>query len=316
MARRLLITLAACLAACRRDAGGPAPAASSPAAVEEARSLIAEGDADGALARLQGAAQTDGEVLFLEGLAWARKAETAPQPTPEPGAAAAAPSVLKPEEVQALAFLERACEARPDLAAAHLAVADLLAPHALRREAQERALATSRPRGPARPREDAAVSTLAEAPGVSVERVLQAYRRAAQADRTGKPVVEAWIDFARKAGRLDEADTGFQQLLLRDKENAAPFVRYGDFLAVERKDELGAITQYSQALIWQPTLAEARAKIADIYLKQAAGHFALKEYATAQARLSDAKRYVGAGESPQAQQLRQLQAQLAQIRGR
>ena len=93
-------------------------------------------------------------------------------------------------------------------------------------------------------------------------------------------------------------------------------MRYGDFLAVERKDELGAITQYSQALIWQPTLAEARAKIADIYLKQAAGHFALKEYATAQARLSDAKRYVGAGESPQAQQLRQLQAQLAQIRGR
>ena len=315
MARRFLIALAVCLAACRRDAAGPAPAASSSAVVEEARSLIAQGDAEGALARLQGAAQTDGEVLFLEGLAWASKAEAAPLPTPAPGAPAAAASVLKPEEVRALAFFERACEARPDLSAAHLAVADLLAPHALRREAQERALATSRARG-ARPRDDAAVTGLGEAPAVSVERVLQAYRRAAQADRTGKPVVEAWIDFARKAGRLDEADAGFQQLLLRDKENAAPFVRYGDFLAAERNDELGAIAQYSQALIWQPALAEARARIADIYLKQAAAHYERREYATAQARLGDAKRYVRAGEGPQAERLRQLQAQLAQIRGR
>jgi hypothetical protein len=151
---------------------------------------------------------------------------------------------------------------------------------------------------------------------VSVERVLLAYRQAAQADQGSKAVVEAWIDFARKAGRLDEADAGFQQLLLRDRENAAPFVRYGDFLATERKDDLGAIAQYAQALIWQPSLDEARAKIADIYLSQAASHFDRREYATALARLQDAKKYVGAQGSPQAERLRQLQADIAQIRGR
>jgi tetratricopeptide (TPR) repeat protein len=316
MARRLLIALALGLAACRRGDTGPAPGASSSSVIEEARILIAQGDADTALARLQGAPQTDGEVLLLEGLAWARKAETAPLPVPAPGAAAAA-SPLKPEEVQALGFFERACEAQPDLAAAHLAVADLLAPHVLRREAQERALAGSRSRGAtARPRDETPMGVPAPGPELSVERVLQAYRRAAQADRNAKPVVEAWIDFARKAGRLDEAEAGFQQLLLRDKENAAPFMRYGDFLAAERKDHQGAIAQYSQALIWQPSLDEARAKIADIYLEQAAGHYDRKEYATAQARLADARRYVGSGDTPQAARLRQLQAQLAQIRGR
>jgi hypothetical protein len=306
MARRLLIGLALGLLACRRQAA-PAPVAGqSSREADEARSLIAQGDADAALARLQSADQADGEVLYLEGLAWARKAETAPVAEAGSATSAGAPN-LKPEEEKALAFLEKAVAARPDLALAHLALADVLGPHALRRSAPDAARTRGAPR---RKDEPSAASD------PTVERVLQAYRRAAQADPTSKPAVEGWIDFARKAGRLEEADAAFQQLLLRDKENSAPFVRYGDFLLADRKDELGAVNAYSRALIWQPNLEEAKARIADIYLGQSAGHFGRKEYASAEARLADARRYVNGGESPQAVRLRQLQTQLAQIRGR
>jgi hypothetical protein len=275
---------------------------------DEVRALIAQGDADTALARLQGADQADAEVLYLAGLAWARKAESAP--LPEPGTVSPS-SDLKPEEQQALAFLERAVEAKPDLAPAHLALAEVLAPHALRRDAERRRLTSTRSGGSgARPGHLANTS-----PESGVERVLQAYRRAAQADPASKPAVEAWIDFATRAERPEEADAAFQQLLLRDKENAAPFVRYGDFL-LSRRDELGAINAYSRALIWQPGLEVARAKIADIYLAQSEAHFDKKQFASAQARLRDAGRYVGPAESAQAARQRRIQAQLAQIRGR
>jgi tetratricopeptide (TPR) repeat protein len=312
MARRVLIGLGLLVLACRRQPS-PTPASAQASLADEARSLIAQGDADLALTRLQGADQGDGEVLYLEGLAWAHKAETAPAPDAA-GRGTARPSDLKPEEEKALALLEKAVAVRPDLAAAHMALADVLGPHALRREGAEKAPVASRAHGSGpRRREDPSPAVPADA---RVERVLQAYRRAAQADPASKPVVEAWIDFARKADRMDEADAGFQQLLLRDKENAAPFLRYGDFLLTDRKDEVGAVNAYSRALIWQPNLEEARAKIADIYLAQAAAHFARKEFATADARLEDARRYVGTGESPQSARLRQLQSQLAQIRSR
>jgi hypothetical protein len=313
MSGRLLFALAVALGllACRRDPARPGGEGSSSSLTDEVQALLASGEADAALARLQGEPAADAEVLFLKGLAWARKAETAPLPTPDPADPGGAVPALKHEEAEALSFLEQAGAARPDLAAAHLALADLLAPHVLRRQAEELAAAgragrtrdAPRPLGPA-------------GPDLSVERVIQAYRRAAQADRVGKPVVEAWIEFARKAGRLDEVDAAFLQLLQRDRENAEPFIRYGDFLALEKKDGAAAIAQYSQALIWQPSLDEARAKIADIYLDQAAGHYERKEYATAQARLAEAKRYLGGSDSPQAARFRQIQGQLAAIRGR
>ncbi len=304
MARRLLVVLALGLLGCRKTSSPPAD--TKPSLADEVLPLIAQGDVDGALARLQAADQADGEVLYLEGLAWARKAE---------GASAADGSHgLKPEEEKALALLEKAVAARPELAAAHVAIADLLGPHALRREASERALASGRARGSSGRRKD---DPSASAPvGLGIDRVLQAYRRGAQADPVSRSIVEAWIDFARKAGRLEEADAGFKQLLLRDKENAAPFVRYGDFLVEDRKDEAGAINAYSQALIWQPKLEDARAKIADIYLAQSAAHFDRKEYATAAARLADARRYVSSAATPQGVRLLQLQTQLGQIRSR
>jgi len=315
VARRLLVLLALGLLGCRKTSAVPTND-TKPSLADEVLPLIAQGDADGALARLQAADQGAGEVLYLEGLAWARKAEGAPTQD-APGSSAPPRSGvpdLKPEEEKALALLERAVSARPELAAAHVAIADLLAPHALRREAAERALVSGRGRGAGGRRRDEPTAPAAGDSGV--DRVLQAYRRGAQADPVSKSIVEAWIDFARKAGRLEEADAGFKQLLLRDKENAAPLVRYGDFLAEDLKDEMGAINAYSQALIWQPKLEEAQAKIADIYLAQSAAHFARKEYATAQARLADARRYVSSPASPQGARMRDLQAQLGQIRSR
>lgn len=286
------MAIVACLAACTR---GPAPAPSPSAApvLEEARSLIAAGNADAALAKLGAADPQDADVLYLQGVAWATKAETAP-----------ATAGLKAEEQQALSFFDKAVSVNPNLALAHLGTAEILAPYALR------AAASTTPGRRGRP-----VDALPVVPEATPERVIQAYRRAAQADRSSIPVVEGWIEFARKVGKLEEADSAFQELLRRDKENAAPFVRYGDFLAEEKKDGMGAIAQYAQALIWRPSDTEARGKIADIYLAQVQKHFDQKEYATAQARLTDAKRYVDPG-TPQRQRYDDLVARIGALRSR
>jgi hypothetical protein len=293
MRRRTLLATLVCLAACRR-APGPAPSPAAAPVLEEARSLIARGDADGALSKLAAATPQDADVLYLQGAAWAAKAETAP-----------AGAGLKSEEQQALSFFDRAAAANPNLALAHLGIAEILAPYALR------AVVSSPPSRRGRPA-DATPPVASEA---TPERVIQAYRRAAQADTTSIPIVDGWIDFTRKAGRLEEADAAFQELLRRDKENAAPFVRYGDFLAVEKKDGVAAIAQYAQALIWRPSDTEARAKIADIYLAEAQSHYDHKEYATAEARLADAKRYVDPG-TPQRQSYDAQTARLAALRSR
>jgi hypothetical protein len=293
MRRRTLLATVACLAACTRGPA-PAPSPSSAPALEEARSLIAGGNGDAALAKLATANPQDAEVLYLQGAAWATKAETAP-----------AAAGLKPEEQQALSFFDKAVAINPNLALAHLGTAEVLAPYALR------ALPSATPGRRGRPTE----APPPVAPEATPERVIQAYRRAAQADRSSIPIAEGWIEFARKAGRLEEADAAFQELLRRDKENAAPFVRYGDFLAEEKKDGMGAIAQYSQALIWRPSDTESRGKIADIYLAQAQGHYDHKEYATAQARLTDAKRYVDPG-TPQRQRYDDLAARIGALRSR
>jgi tetratricopeptide (TPR) repeat protein len=262
--------------------------------LEEARLLIAQGNADAALSRLGAASQADADVLFLEGVAWATKAETAAAPA----------SGMKPEEREALAFFEKAVGVNPQLAVAHVGTAEVLTPYAVRAAEAARAASGRRP-GPA------AVEAVVATP----DQVIQSYRRAAQADRTSTTIVDAWIDFARKTGRLDEANAGFQELLRRDKEKAAPFVRYGDFLLGDRKDALGAIAQYSQALIWQPNDPEPKTKIAQIYLAQAQAHYDGKEYATALARLQDARRYLDPA-SPLKARYDQLAAQLAAIRNR
>jgi hypothetical protein len=315
--RGLLVLLALWAAACQPSAGGGGSAGADPLA--DARSLLDQGQADAALARLQG--MNSPEALALQGKAWARKAATAPLPTaplpasPLPKGAAAPPAPeFKAEELQAIDCFEKAVAAKPDLAAARLGLAELLAPHAVAR-VQAEARAVDRGHGAKKGPVAEPLAPLA-GPDASPDRVVREYRMAAQADPGNKAVVDEWILFAIDVGRVEEADAAFQELLKREREKPEPFVRYGDFLLGTRKDAQGAIAQYAQALMWRPDDPPTRVKIADIYLGQASDHLARKEWASAEARLRDAQKYVSAKDSPQAAKIQDLQSQIAQIRGR
>jgi tetratricopeptide (TPR) repeat protein len=264
----------------------------------DARSLVDEGRFDEALAALGEA--SDAESLFQRGRAWAGKAASAPVPTPLPGEAEGGP-VLKREELQALELLERAVAARPDHAGAHLLIADVLAPYALARGEADRRRPTSPP----------AAGAQADA-----DRVLRHYADAMQADPGGTHAAERLAAFATTAGRLAEADAGFQELLRRRREDPGLLVRYGDFLAGARGNPEGALAQYAQALMWRSDDRATRLKMADIYLGKAAEHVARREYAAAEQRVRDARRLGFDTDSPQGQRMRDLESQLRDIRGR
>jgi hypothetical protein len=146
--------------------------------------------------------------------------------------------------------------------------------------------------------------------------VVQEFQRAANSDPSGTAGVEALIAFAIRTGRFAEADSGFQELLKRVREKPEPFVEYGDFLWDKKKDADGAIGQYRQALIWRPDDDATRGKIADIYIGMARAHVDAREYATADARLRQAEKYITDPQSPQGRRLQEQQAFLTQIRGR
>jgi tetratricopeptide (TPR) repeat protein len=280
------------LASCRRGPEAPG-AAGDPLA--EARALVEQRRFDEAIAALPEGA--DAETSYLLGRAWAGKAETAPVPTPVPGAVAPSGPLLKREEARALAFFERAVSARPDHAAAHLAIAELLAPHAL--------LEASRRSGGAGPVGQG-----------TVDRVLRSYGQAIQADPAGAAAAEAMIRFAVRAGRVSEADAGFQELVRRRREDPDLLVRYGDFLAGAGGNAERAFAQYAQALIWRPDDTATRLKMADLLLASAASLVGQQQYAAAEARLRDARRYVADPASAQAARLKELESRVREIRGR
>jgi hypothetical protein len=266
---------------CERGGGGSGPAGEG---IEEVRALVEKGEYDAALARLGGAA--DAESLYLLGRAWAGKARL----TGRGGS-----DQLSPEETQALAFLDRAVLARPDHAAAHLEIAELLAPYAVAPgDAPEAAVGA----------------------GVSVDRVLGAYGAAAQADLADTEALEALIAFATRMGRLPEVEAGYREWMRRDRENAEVLVRFGDFLAGPRQDPEGAQGVYAQALMWRPDDDATRLKIADINIEAARGHLERDQYAAAAARLREARKYVGTAPSAQATRLREVEARLADASGR
>ena len=275
--------------ACRREPAGAG--AEDPFA--EARTLVEERRFDEAIAALGD--DGDAEALYLLGRAWAGKAQAAPVPTPVPGAGAPGWAPLKLEETQALAFFERAVAARPDHAGTHLAIADLLAPHAL--------VAARRGGG-------------AAAGNGTVARVLQSYGRAMQADPAGTAAVEAMIRFATAAGRVAEAEGAFQELVRRRREDPHVLVRYGDFLAGPGSNAEGAVAQYSQALIWRPDDTATRLKVAAIHLAAASTLLTERQYAAAEARLREARRFMADPASAEAARLRELDGRLREIRGR
>jgi hypothetical protein len=286
------------LAGCQR---GPAKGVAAGEAAA-ATALLEQGRFDEAIARA--GSGTDPDSLYVLGCAWAGKARTAPLPTPEPGAVVPAEGLFKPEELTALGFLEKAAAARPDHAATQLAIAELLAPHALARAKAER----EGRRSPAVPP--------ATGPDASPERVLRHYADAMQADLAATTAGEALIRFAVAAGRLAEADAAFQELLRRRHEDPDLLVRYGDFLAGPRGTPDAALAQYAQALIWRATDAATRAKMVDIHLRSAAAYLNTQQYTGAEARLAEARRVGIEPGSPQAQQLRQIEERLAEVRGR
>jgi tetratricopeptide (TPR) repeat protein len=285
-AAALLLLLAP---ACRRQQGGAGP--EDPLA--SARALVADRRFDEAIAAVGD--RVDAEALYLLGRAWAGKAQDAPVPTPSPGAGPSERTPLKAEEQQALGFFERATALRPDHAGAHLGVADLLAPHAV---------AEARRSGGAAPAER------------GVDRVLQAYGNAMQADPAGTESVEGMIRFASAVGRVAEADAAFEELVRRRREDAVVLVRYGDFLAGQGANPEGALARYAQALIWRPDDTETRLKMASIHLAAASALLGERQYAAAEARLRDARRFATDSASPEAARLRELEARLRDIRGR
>jgi tetratricopeptide (TPR) repeat protein len=316
----VILGLASGAAGCKRPQGGQA-ASSTPAAggpLGEARALIEAGQLDEALARLQ-SAPSGAEALYLQGVAWARKAEIAPLPTPPPpapdaprGAAAPRAPELKDEERRALELFDRAVQADAHLSAAELAAANLLAPHALRAFDQQALKRGKRPpRGPAAP----SAAPAAGEPDWSVEGVLRRYQRAVQAESSGTVAVEALIAFATRVARLDDVDAAYRELIRRDHENAEPLVRYGDFLRDARGEPLRAVEQYQQALIWRPDDETTRAKLPDIYIELGIGHFQKREYMAAQVRFDEAAKYVKDPNSPQGLRLRDYVGRLREIRG-
>ncbi len=296
----LALVVFAVSAACRRGPGAGGSGADGPSGA--ALALVEEGRFDEAIARVGDGA--DPASLYVLGRAWAGKAETAPIPTPAPGAVVPPEGFFKQEELAALDFFEKAAAARPEHVGTQLAIGRLLAPHALAWAAAERALGKPLPRG------------TEQGPDASPERVLRAFSEALQSDPAGVTAAEELIHFATAAGRLAEADAGYQELLRRKREDPDLLIRYGDFLAGPKGSPDAALSQYAQALIWRPEDTVTRTKMVDIHLHAAQMHLDADEYAGAEARLGQARRVGITGGSSQARRLREIETALRAIRGR
>jgi tetratricopeptide (TPR) repeat protein len=269
------------------------------------------GDVDGAIARLDALDDSAGpERFYLLGRAWGKKAESAPLPTPQPppeGSPKGSPMLLpelKPEELKALSYYEKAAAAMPYDAHAQAGLADLLAPHARRRYEAAVLAATKKPtpHGKHAVAEHPAVVPAPGGPDVSPDRVIKAYRAAAAGSAKDSAALEALYDFAVAVDRLDDADWARKEVIARDRENPAPLVRYGDFLAKVRKTPEEAMAHYRQALLWSPDDKVIKAKIADIYIAQGEAHYGQTEWAMAEVDYQNALKYADADQTQRIQQ--------------
>ncbi len=276
-----------------------------------AREFLTAGDAEGALAAVAG--RDDPEALTVQGRAWMLKARAASSQAGQRWPDSAGQITLVPQEAMALHLLDRAVAAQPDLAEAHLAIAVLLEPGALEWLAA-RGEARSSPggdgsRGRANP-------SPPPDPLLGPDRVLQEYRRAAHADRTSVPIVEAWLKMSLAAGRPEESEVALQELVVRRPRDPDPLVRYGDFLRDVRGDTGGALERYGQALIWHPEDEGIKMRIVGVYLDLADQHLRSREYGAADQRLRDASRYTPSPGSPMERRYVALSQKLAEIRRR
>ena len=302
------------LAAChgrdirKTEAEGPSTA------LAEARAFLSSGKPDDALAALSD--RNDPEALTVQGRAWmlkARQAEASGVEGATQVGALVAPLVLGPQASRSLALLDKAVATQPDLADAHLAIAELLEPGAVRWLA-----AQSQTRSPkANDRSHAKPPPAFEGDSVlGPDRVLQEYRRAAHADRASVSIIESWLRFSLTVGRPEESEVALQELVARRPRETEPLVRYGDFLRDVRGDATGALERYGQALIWFPEDEAIKSRVAGVYLDLAEQCLRSREYSAAEQRLRDASRSVVDSTSPVGQRLLVLRQKLAEVRQR
>jgi len=284
--------------------GGIPGLGGSPAS--KARALMEQGRLDEALKQLEGA-PSEPEVIFLQGQIWQKKAALAPAPTPAEGETEA--PEFKLEERNALAFYETLTAAQPEHAAAHLAIADLLGPHAARHAEAQKA---RRRRGP-EPTPDPSL------PDFSAARIVREIEAAARADQSATPA-EALIDFCTAAGDLDCAERGYRMLPERQPESAEPLHRLADFLLEQRQDPDAAIQQYDLALVWAPDDSPEdvamRETVAGIYLDRAEQQLKDRHWALADQAIKSARKYLNGTTGPLVGRANQLEQSLAQQSGR
>jgi tetratricopeptide (TPR) repeat protein len=271
------------------------------------QSQIDSGDVDGALQRIsQSTAAGSPEGLYLQGQVWAKKAETAPLPTPEalpPGSPRGAVPItpeFKAEELKAIDLYERAIAAAPEDARAQLGLARMLAPHAQRRHDAQVAAAAAAAKKPVRAvrgkRTPEPVTPPPPPPGPDANpaRVARAYRAAVQALPKDSAALEAYYTFAVHTELLDDADWALKQAIARDKESPEPLVRYGDFLLNVRKRPDEAIAQYRAALLWKDDKA-IKEKIGEIHLSAGMAHLQQTEWSLADASYREAQKWAAPG---------------------
>jgi tetratricopeptide (TPR) repeat protein len=313
--RSLLLLVALASLGC----GGSHGQGRGKAASDDPRSLIEAGDVDAALARLQ-SSPASAENQYLQGLAWAKKAATAPLPTPPPppsplprGQEPPRAPEYKPEELKALDLLERAVAEKPDLGEAHLAIAQLLGPHAIRHVEEEQAA-----RAPSRGhrRHAPTPAPTPEGPDAGPQRIVREYRAAIAADPKAVEPVEALIDFCTRTHLDDDGKAAFKELTKREPESSEPFQRFGDYLKDVVGDRDGAIEQYSLALVWAPDDEATRAKIANLYIDMGTEFLDRQEYVWAEQKLNEARKFIKSADSPEWKRLEEQLARLGRIRGR
>jgi hypothetical protein len=298
--------MALCLCACRPSGGGGAGGETS-GPLDQARALLDQGQLDAALAKSLDPSVDGPEALCLQGQIWAKKAERAPLPSAAPGDMQ--PPEFKPEELRAIDLFERARTARPALSQAHLGLASLLAPHAVRRFELTRAGRRPAPAALAQPGS-------ADLPEFGIARVVGLYREAVKTETAGTVAVDELQRFALRVKDKEVASWAHAEGIARDRENPNRLILFGDFLAKERADRHGAIDHYRQALIWRPSDTDTKNKLATLYVELGREHLAQQQWGAAQMMFDEARKYVSDMKSPQGVQIQAGLNELATIRPR
>ncbi len=280
---RWLIPVAVLLVfACEQKPAEVPQVASGP--LEEGQRLLEQGQLDAALAQFEQVSTADG--LYYQGAVWAAKAKAAAAP-----GSATAPE-LSEDELRALELYDAAITQQDEHPMAHLALADLLAPHSLALYAAQKASRRS-------------VPTPEGAPDLSPDRVVQIYETAIRMTPTSPTPVERLIDFATRVERFEAANEAYRKLIVLRPERPEPLVAYGDFLVQYRKDPQSAVERYREAMIWAPNDEAIPPKIADVYVARGEELYKNGQNVAARKSFEEARKWVRDWKSEQGLKVRE-----------